>query len=288
MGLSLEMKQLIVNADDFGLHTEINKGIIKGYQEGFITSTSLMCSAPCFREAVALAKACPNLGIGIHLTLVGGVASVLPKEKVSSLLDEKRKFLPNYVAFAKRYYSGGVKPSELEAELRAQIEAALATGLNVTHLDSHQHTHVLPGIIPLVQRLGQEYGIYRLRIPKESYGFSGGFSAGLGRRLGRAGLTYCANLAEQAAKAKGFRCPDHFYGMLAGGNLNVELVGNILAQLPEGTSEIMTHPGLSTASLGKLFAWNYHWEQELEAYLAPANKKLLEEKQIRLINFGDL
>ena len=82
------MKSLIVNADDFGLHTEINKGIINGYQEGFITSTSLMCSAPAFEDAVALARQNDGLGIGIHLTLVGSVPSVLPKEKITSLVNE--------------------------------------------------------------------------------------------------------------------------------------------------------------------------------------------------------
>lgn len=62
------MKKLIVNADDFGLHPLINAGIIKGYREGFITSTSLMPSAPCWREAVQLAQENPQLGIGVHLT----------------------------------------------------------------------------------------------------------------------------------------------------------------------------------------------------------------------------
>ena len=119
------MKKLIVNADDFGLHPLINAGIIKGYKEGFITSTSLMPSAPCWQEAVKLAQENPQLGIGVHLTLVGGVAPVLPAEKVSSLLDEQGLFLPDYVAFAKRFYSGSVKRSELEAELGAQIERAL-------------------------------------------------------------------------------------------------------------------------------------------------------------------
>ena len=81
------MKKLIVNADDFGLHTLINQGIIKGYREGFITSTSIMPSADAFDEAVTLAQDEPKLGIGIHLTLVGGVKPVLPKEKIASLVD---------------------------------------------------------------------------------------------------------------------------------------------------------------------------------------------------------
>ena len=282
------MKQLIVNADDFGLHPLINAGIIKGHQEGFITSTSLMPSALCWQEAVRLAKENPRLGIGVHLTLVGGVPSVLPKEKVSSLLDDDGLFLPDYVAFAKRYYSGAVKRSELEAELRAQLERALSCGVNITHIDSHQHTHVLPGINSLVLKLSNEYNIIRVRIPKEGYFFTGGFQTGVGRLIGRSGLSFCADMAALRADSLGLRHPQHFYGMLAGGHLNAQLIANILRQLPEGVSEIMTHPGLDSAALGKAFSWQYHWREELDAYLDAGNKALLKELGIEPVSFAAL
>ncbi|WP_293686661.1 ChbG/HpnK family deacetylase [uncultured Phascolarctobacterium sp.] len=282
------MKQLIVNADDFGLHPLINAGIIKGHQEGFITSTSLMPSAPCWQEAVRLAKENPLLGIGVHLTLVGGVPSVLPKEKVSSLLDDDGLFLPDYVAFAKRYYGGAVKRSELEAELRAQLERALSCGVNITHIDSHQHTHVLPGINSLVLKLSNEYNIIRVRIPKEGYFFTGGFQTGVGRLIGRSGLSFCADMAALRADSLGLRHPQHFYGMLAGGHLNAQLIANILCQLPEGVSEIMTHPGLDSAALGKAFSWQYHWREELDAYLDAGNKALLKELAIEPVSFTAL
>ena len=282
------MKQLIVNADDFGLHPLINAGIIKGHQEGFITSTSLMPSAPCWQEAVRLAKENPRLGIGVHLTLVGGVPSVLPKEKVSSLLDDDGLFLPDYVAFAKRYYGGAVKRSELEAELRAQLERALSCGVNITHIDSHQHTHVLPGINSLVLKLSNEYNIIRVRIPKEGYFFTGGYQTGVGRLIGRSGLSFCADMAALRADSLGLRHPQHFYGMLAGGHLNAQLIANILRQLPEGVSEIMTHPGLDSAALGKAFSWQYHWREELDAYLDAGNKALLKELAIEPVSFTAL
>ena len=282
------MKQLIVNADDFGLHPLINAGIIKGYEEGFITSTSLMPSAPCWQEAVALAKAHPALGIGIHLTLVRSVAPVLPKEKVSSLLDDNGLFLPDYVAFAKRYYTGAVKGAELEAELRAQIERALAAGVNITHIDSHQHTHVLPGINTLVLKLCNEYNIIRVRIPKEGYFFTGGFRTGVGRLIGRSGLSFCADMAALRADSLGLRHPQHFYGMLAGGHLNTQLIANILRKLPEGVSEIMTHPGLDSVALGRVFSWQYHWRDELDAYLDAGNKELLEKLAIEPVSFAAL
>ena len=282
------MKQLIVNADDFGLHPLINAGIIKGHQEGFITSTSLMPSAPCWQEAVRLAKENPRLGIGVHLTLVGGVPSVLPKEKVSSLLDDDGLFLPDYVAFAKRYYSGAVRRSELEAELRAQLERALSCGVNITHIDSHQHTHVLPGINSLVLKLSNEYNIIRVRIPKEGYFFTGGFQTGVGRLIGRSGLSFCADMAALRAYSLGLRHPQHFYGMLAGGHLNAQLIANILRQLPEGVSEIMTHPGLDSVALGEAFSWQYHWREELDAYLDAGNKALLKELGIEPVSFAAL
>lgn len=282
------MKQLIVNADDFGLHPLINAGIIKGHQEGFITSTSLMPSAPCWQEAVRLAKENPRLGIGVHLTLVGGVPSVLPKEKVSSLLDDDGLFLPDYVAFAKRYYSGAVRRSELEAELRAQLERALSCGVNITHIDSHQHTHVLPGINSLVLKLSNEYNIIRVRIPKEGYFFTGGFQTGVGRLIGRSGLSFCADMAALRADSLGLRHPQHFYGMLAGGHLNAQLIANILRQLPEGVSEIMTHPGLDSVALGEAFSWQYNWREELDAYLDAGNKALLKELGIEPVSFAAL
>ena len=282
------MKQLIVNADDFGLHPLINAGIIKGHQEGFITSTSLMPSAPCWQEAVRLAKENTRLGIGVHLTLVGGVPSVLPKEQVSSLLDDDGLFLPDYVAFAKRYYSGAVKKAELEAELRAQLERALSCGVNITHIDSHQHTHVLPGINSLVLKLSNEYNIIRVRIPKEGYLFTGGFQTGVGRLIGRSGLSFCADMAALRADSLGLRHPQHFYGMLAGGHLNAQLIADILRQLPEGVSEIMTHPGLDSAALGKAFSWQYHWREELDAYLDAGNKALLKELGIEPVSFAAL
>lgn len=281
------MKRLIINADDFGLHPLINKGIIEGHTKGMITSTSLMPSAPYFDEAVRLAKANPGLGIGIHLTLVGGVRPVL-MHGVDSLLTGGGIFAEDYTVFAKKWYTGSIKKLELEQELRAQIEKVLAAGIKPTHIDSHQHMHVLPGIAGIVMRLCTEYGIDKIRMPGESIFWSGGFSAGLGRKIGRDGLSFCTALAKSKAQKAGLTFPQHFFGMLAGGNLNERLVKNILLNLPEGTSEIMTHPGSDNNVLAQNFKWGYHWHDELNAFLSLENKKLASDEGIELINFGRL
>ena len=282
------IKQLIVNADDFGLHVQINDGIIKGYQQGFITSTSIMTSAPAYEHAKKLALENSGLGIGVHLTLVGGVKSVTAPNKLGALVDDKGLFWPDYAVFAKHFYSGKIKLAAIEAELRAQIERALQDSLPVTHIDSHQHTHVLPIINKLVIRLCNEYKIKCIRNPQESFFFSGGFNAGIGRKIGRNGLSFCAALGKINADRYGIKYPEHFFGMLAGGNLNETLAGNIIKALPDGVSEIMTHPGLCNDVLAKSYKWNYHWEDELNAFLSEKNKCLLKEHSVNLINFGGL
>ncbi len=281
------MKQLIVNADDFGLHEQINKGIIKGFQDGFITSASLMWSAPAYKNAVTSARENPGLGIGIHLTLVGSLAPALPKSEVKTLLDGDGVLLPDYRVFAKRFYSGKIRKDEVEAELRAQIERALASGLNITHLDSHQHLHVFPGILDIVIRLCLKYKIKAVRVPKEDYFFRGGFSAKK-RFVARGGLSFFAARAADRLKDAGILFPDHFFGMLAGGNLNEKLVKNIILAMPDGTSEIMTHPGIENGELAEKFDWDYHWGEELEAFLSAENKYLLKQQNVALTDFGGL
>ena len=282
------MKYLIINADDFGLHKDINAGIIKGFKEGFITSTSLMCSAPAFDDAVALAKANPKLGIGIHLTLVGGVQPLLARDIVSSLVDDKGFFPSDYIQFIKKFMSFGIKASEIKAELSNQLERGLATGLNITHVDSHQHLHVLPGITEIVTDLCVDYGIKYVRIPAEPISWTAGYQANLSRKIGRFGLTLCSEVAKLKFKRAGLKSPEHFYGMLAGGNLDAVLVGKMIEALPEGVSEIMTHPGLNSEVLGKLYPWGYHWEEELAAFLSAENKNEILTRGIKLINFGGL
>src|SRR5580692_10909991 len=115
------MKQLILNADDFGMTRGVNEGIIRGHREGILTSTTLMANGPEFDDAVARAKLNPELGIGCHLVLVGGPA-VAPKEKISSLVDGNGNLPESLGAFVARLSVGLIRLNAIERELRAQIE----------------------------------------------------------------------------------------------------------------------------------------------------------------------
>ena len=281
------MRRLIVNADDFGLHAAVNRGILTAHTEGIVSSTSLMAGGAAFDDAVRIARHCPQLGVGVHLTLVGA-SPLLPVAEVSSLLDEAGDFYGSYPLFIKRFLRGKIRLAEVERELAAQIDRVRMAGIQPSHLDSHQHLHVLPGIGGLVLDLARRFSIRAIRIPAEPVAFIGATPATVGRLVGRGGLTMLANLFRQHAAAAGIRTSDHFYGMLAGGQLTEPAILAILRRLPPGDSELMTHPGFADESLADAFRWDYQWDAERQALAAPAVRELLVERQIRLISFREL
>jgi chitin disaccharide deacetylase len=281
------MRKLIINADDFGLHTAVNKGIISGFVGGCITSTSLMPGGDAFLEAVALAKTHPKLGIGVHLMLVGGRATCSSRE-IPTLIDDNG-FLPaNYPDFLQRYLSGRVKREDIRRELTAQVQRVITVGLPITHLDSHQHMHVVPGVFEIVLDIAEQFHICALRIPAEPLFFFGNYPFQVSRFIARAGLSVLSTLAAKQAIQRGLRAPGHFFGMLAGGNMQPHYLLTIIDQLPEGVSEIMVHPGTDTSLLRSFYGWDYHWQQELEALTSPLLKERMQEKKIDLVSFREL
>ena len=165
------MSKLIINADDFGLHTAVNEGIISGHTKGVITSTSLLASGAAFNEAVEMAKKYPKLGIGIHIALVGGLNPVSDPSEIPTLVTKEGVFVDSYVEFMKRIYSGSINYDEVRKEIRNQVSKIIDTGINVTHIDGHQHMHVLPSIIPIILQQALQHNIKAIRIPNEKMFF---------------------------------------------------------------------------------------------------------------------
>ena len=281
------MKRLIVNADDFGLHSAVNRGIIEGYRKGCIRSTSFVAAGAAAEEAAALARENPGLGVGLHLTLVAEWP-VLPPEKIPSLVEADGRLLPDHTAFIRRYMTGGVRMGELRAECEAQILRARRMGVCLTHIDSHQHLHVLPGVSRLVLALAKEYGFSKMRFPGEAVLFKGGFPASVGRYVAKCGLTFCACMAKREMQQAGILTPDAFFGMLAGGNMFLDHFLAILRALPDGVSEIMVHPGTDNRVLDSIYHWRYHWEEELASVTSGEAQNYVETHGIRLISYGEL
>ena len=146
------MKKLIISADDFGLHSSINEAVEKGFQYGLLTSASIIANGPRFSDAVDIAKRNPNLGIGLHFNIIEG-KSIAGENNVASLLDEGGMFFENYKKLSKRIMFGQVKLEEIEKELEAQINRCTNSGLTLTHIDSHQHLHMLPRIYKIFVKI---------------------------------------------------------------------------------------------------------------------------------------
>jgi hopanoid biosynthesis associated protein HpnK len=280
------IKRLIINADDFGLHESINTGIIRAHRDGCVTSATLVAGGPAFDQAVSLAGQFPDLGVGVHLTLIG--LRPTAHGDVRSLLTNDGSFWPDYHAFTREYLKGRIAPEHIETELRCQLQKVVGSGIKITHLDSHQHLHVLPGLPRIIGGLAHEFEVERIRIPAEPIGFLRTDEWSWSRLLGRTALTGCAIGAKRKYRRQGLRYPDNFFGMLSGGRTNYQNLQAILAQLPEGITEIMVHPGSDNAVLNAAFHWGYQWQAELDALRSPAILEKLRQLKITLINYRKL
>src|SRR5215831_9128902 len=131
-----DARRLIVTADDVGLDRGMTEGAIRAHREGIVTACSIVANGRAFDDTVARLRDVPSLEVGVHLALV--------EERA---LTSGAAMPRNYVRFL---FS---RRMNIEGELRAQIEKALASGLRITHLNGHQHLHQLPSIRRIVERL---------------------------------------------------------------------------------------------------------------------------------------
>jgi hopanoid biosynthesis associated protein HpnK len=284
------MKRLIVNADDFGLTRNVNRAIVNGHQRGIITSTSLMANGKAFDDAVELSRKVPTLGVGIHINLVEG-RPVSEKTALGCLVTPEGEFYGGLDILTRRVMRGRITPA------RAQIEKVVAAGIEVTHLDSHKHTQLLPGIFKLMTRLAKEYGISAIRCTVE-FGALSRALAGDGMRMRLMKLKQWLmakaiqpSSARQRAEAAsiGIRCPDSFFGVTETGFLDERALDRILAALPEGTSELMCHPGYADHELKELpTRLVAQREVELRALTQPELKGHLAKKGICLISYREI
>ena len=290
------MRELIVNADDFGLTRRVNQGIIDAHRGGIVTSTTLLANGGAFELAVTMAAREPRLGIGVHLNLREGIP-VSPASKIPSLVDARGRLHLTPGRLWAGILKGQVSLSEVERELRAQIEKVMGAGISPTHLDGHKHVHVVPGIAALVIRLAQQCGICSVRCPVENppnlthlLRYGQGDQRGIFKQylVGRAVSGLARPFRRKLAQA-GLICPGRFYGLSETGFLNVQAVANILTRLREGTGELMCHPGYLDADLRET-ATRLLAEREVEmgALTAPGIKKRVLDRSIRLVSYRDL
>lgn len=276
--------RLVVNGDDFGLSESINDGIIRAHTRGILTATSIVAGGAAFHHAVALARTHPTLDIGVHLTLTEE-HPVAPAPSVSSLLAGGAKLPPGPGAFLTRFLRGAIALPDVAREFDAQVSRVRDCGIAVTHLDGHQHLHVLPGIRREVAALAQRHGIRFVRQPRERLRR---FMLADARRLDRTAALTSLNLVCRAPQTWGALTTDHFVGFYFGGRLNTSNLMRQIAHLPKwGCCELMCHPGADSAELqGAGGVYDRH--AECTALCDPIVRLELVAKGVELVSFADL
>jgi predicted glycoside hydrolase/deacetylase ChbG (UPF0249 family) len=274
-----------VNADDFGLTAGVNRAILELHQAGMLTSTTLMARAEATAEAIRMACATPSLGVGCHVVLVDG-DPVLPPHEIPSLVDAQTgRFYPTLGAFLKQLLTGRIRSAEIQAEAAAQILLLQNEGVTLSHIDTHKHVHMFPAVLKPVLRAAAGCGIRSIRNPFEpAWSLRATPDAPWLRRaevhLLRQFLpTFFKNVA-----LAGLATTGGAVGVLATGTLDAATVSSLLQNLPEGTWELVTHPGYNDADLAKAHT-RLLASRETERDALHALKKF---PAIRLITFNDL
>lgn len=236
---------VIFNADDFGHSTSINAAVIRAHREGVLTTASLMVNGEAFEEAVALAKETPTLGVGLHLTLVLGRAT-LPPEKIPGLVNAHGAFADNPVATGAKYvFSRALRP-QLEAEIVAQIEKFRATGLTMDHLNGHLHFHLHPAVFEILTRRQSDWKIPAMRLPRDPFKLSARTTRGhwLCRLSHAIIFHFLCWRAQPSLRRLGIIHADRVFGLLQHARVTEDYLLRLLSVLPAGVSEVYSHPCL--------------------------------------------
>ncbi len=290
------MRQLIVNADDFGLTAGVNRAIVETHGAGIVSSATLMAKGAAFDDAVERARAAPTLSVGCHVVLVDGTPVSEP-DAVDTLLAirsaEPHKFYSRLPAVAARAVFGGFDPDQLVEEITAQIRTIQSAGLEPTHLDTHKHTHVFPEILAALVRAARICGVPALRNPfvpvavASATQFAG--KPRLWKRYGQVRmLRSFARQFRVKVRRAGLLTPDGIVGVVETGSFNTSLLRQALTNLPEGTWELVCHPGYDDADLRaartRLIESR---DQERRLLMSEDLRTFLHDQKIRLIGYRE-
>src|SRR5215475_5740611 len=286
------MRNLIVNADDLGWTDGVNRGIAEAHRNGIVTSASLLANGGAFSDGVRTAGELPGLGVGVHLNLSDGKPTA-PREQVGTLLGENGEFAGGPETLLFRLTAKSLKPGEVEKEWEAQIAKVRASGIRPTHLDGHKHVQMLPGLFPIALRLAKRHGIEAVRVSHEASSLrsallNGNESSGVALKQGvqARGLKLLARDARDMAEQAGIATADYFCGIAQTGVLTSTGVQKLLRSLPEGTTELMCHPGYLDPELRQSSTrLQESRRSELEILTDKDIRKSVAQLGIRLINY---
>ncbi len=259
--------RVIISADDFGLTEAVNEGVERAYQEGILSTASLMVAGPAADDAVRRARRNPGLRIGLHLVVVEGPAA-RPAADIPHLVDRSGWFGSDQAARGYRYFFDPRARHELASEIAAQFQSFAATGLALDHANAHKHMHLHPTIGRMLIDVGRRHGLRAVRVPAEPA--SPLRACGNRPTFGAAALRlWTRQLRARVARA-GMITTDHCFGLAWSGGMSTALVSRLVERLPPGTAEIYFHPASRRDALLDRLMPHYDHEGELAALLDPS------------------
>jgi hopanoid biosynthesis associated protein HpnK len=285
------VRRLIVNADDFGLTSGVNRAIVEGNRSGIVTSATLMANARASDAAIDLAKMQPSLKTGCHVVLIDGVPLA---ENLPSLTNGSSRFRTSLKQFAIAAVRKQIAVEEIQREVEAQIRKIQSRGITLTHVDSHKHTHMFPHVLRPLLRAAKACGLRAVRNPFEPrHSWPAAMVLGSpGLWLRSAGVMAFQIFAMEFRRAlneEGMVSTDGTVGIAVTSMLDQQKLLRMLEALPEGTWELVCHPGYSDADLQAAGTrLTQSREIELSALTSADTRKSLARHQIELISYADL
>jgi chitin disaccharide deacetylase len=279
------VKNLVVNADDFGLTEGINRGILDAFENGIVTSTSLLATMPAFHHAAELARL-NNLDIGAHISLTLGTPCS-GNERLSPILRDG-EFIGSYRHLFLNIYTGRIELRDLKCEIESQIAKILKNGLEINHINGHQHILMLPCLLKPILSLMKEYQIPFLRVPAEIIRASELQSL---KGWGFLMLGILSKYFKLRLKSAGYpvKTATYFHGLIFSERMSLQELMGVLKLLKPGITEIQCHPGYWDSDFLPAYCeGRFMRGQELQVLKSREVMDYIAEKNILLAGYGKL
>ena len=267
------MKYLIVTADDLGLSKSINEGVARALTDGIVTAVSVIPSGEAFEDGIRVIKGLGLKEIGAHLALT----------ETKPLLTSSESHKNHNELFFK-LLSHAINTKDIYKELKAQLELLKNTGIKITQINSHEHIHIIPEILDIFIDLAREYDIPAIRFPR---GDRPPRALSVNENYRSLLLKYFARKMEKRLSGSGLVRTDFFMGLLDAGKLDIDKIKNIIGNLKDGVTELVTHPGFLSPEVLSRYPWHIGCEAELFALTDKRVKNAITNYGIKLIYYED-
>ncbi len=272
-----EKIRLIINGDDFGRSSSVNRAIERAHRDGVLTSASLMVNEHGAEDAVKIANRNPRLGVGLHLVLVRGRSALKPSE-IIGVVNQRFEFETNPVRAGIAYFFSQEMRKYLKHEIDAQFREFRTFGLALDHLNGHLNFHLHPSIFDIFRRHYHDWGIQGMRLTRDPFLMN--LRLAWGHYFYRASHAFIFNRlsarAEPSLQRRGIRYTDAVFGLLQNDRMNEKYLLRLLDNLWPGDFELYCHPDEDAHA------------HETAALCSPRVREKIQERGIELITYSDL